>query len=208
MANSKVQADPKASAVKIYCDAKAAGKSNQEALDAAKAAAGEVGIGHSICDLNWYADPRNPAVVKPIPGGVPVAQHGDAAVALRGGAGWVGHYEGVPLSWGKITIALGLFTYGDLKSPEGKVSTLSSQASGLAREGQRIGRGGRHLSNDPALYVGNHKSIGVEDPKPRSVDREALKAGADTYTSKVKAIAAKKAAAAKRVKKATAKKQA
>lgn len=195
--------DPKSAAIEVYCNSKAEGKSNDESLKRAK---GKAEIGHAILDLNWYADPRNPNVVKPVASlaGATEEIRAQATVALRGGGGWKGDYEGTPLSWGRIAIALGLFTYGDAKSPEGRVRRLFEEGTSrsVVSEGTRIGRGGRWLSNDPTLYPGNHKSIGVEDAKPRSVDRKALAEGADEAKSKVKALATKKATAAKRVRKA------
>lgn len=183
-------------ALRTYCDAKFAGKSNTEALAIARKTEE---IGHSVADLAWYADTRNPNHTPDLR--VAPDQVEAAVVALRGGKGWNGYGEGTALSWGRIGIAIGWYDPATGKSPEGRIRTVFGRATGLASEGTRIGRGGRWLSDDRLLYVGNHKGIGVEDPKPRLVDRAALAAGADTYTSKVAALAAKQATAAKRARK-------
>lgn len=198
--------NPKSTAIKTYCDSKAEGKSNEEALKRAK---GKAEVGHAILDLNWYADPRNPGAVTQIPStkAAPEALLAEVTVALRAGSGWDGHYEGQALSWGRIAVAIGYFAYGDLKSPEGRVRRLfeTGTKNQVASAGTRIGRGGRWLDNDPTLYPGNHKAIGVESPKPRAEDRKVLAEGAEEYTSKVKALGAKKVKATKRTRKAATK---
>jgi hypothetical protein len=178
-------------ACRVYCDAKAEGKSNAEGL---KLAQKVTQIGHALVGLAWYADTRNPAHTPVLE--VSVDQRPVAAVLLRDGKGWNGELVGKKLSWGRICIALGMFNPEDARSPEGQVRSLFSVEAKISSEGTRIGAGGRWLNGEPRFYTGNHKSLGVEDAKPRQLDPNEVMAGADTYKSKLDRIAAAKARAA------------
>lgn len=196
-------------ACKIYCDSKAEGKSNPESLRrAAKATDSDGGVlNHAQAGLAWYADSRNPQGVKPgqfSVSGLTDAEAGRVVGLLR--AGMHPEAEGTKYSEGAIMVLCGTKEeqgHGSLTAS--RVRKLFGLSTGLAFEGTRMGRGGRFLSNDPQLYVGNHKGIGVESPKPRSEDRQALAEGADTYRSVLpKKLSAKKAQARKRTRKAAA----
>lgn len=186
-------ANDKAKACKVYCDQKADGKSNQIAGEKAKAV---TTIGHSILDLAWYADSRNPQFVPDL--GIKPEDRQAAVIALRAGLGWKGALEGRKLSWGMLVIALGYWNPSDPKSAEGQVRTMFGSNAGIASEGTRIGRGGRWLNNEPRFYTGNHKGAGVEDAKPRALDPDEVMAGAADYKAKLPTIAKRKVTAAKR----------
>ena len=189
-------------ACKAYVAAKQDGKSNKEATLAANKAGK---AGHSLLDLSWYYASKQ---VEPLEGDFRHEATGETAqaiVALRGGAGWKGKYEGRRLSWGHISICLGWFNpTAPSTGPENEVQRLfphcTKQVAGeaVAAEGTRSGKGGRWLKDDPRLYVGNHKGNGVEDEKPRLVDPANLK---DDDEGKVVAFATGRKAAAKRTRK-------
>lgn len=140
-----------ASALKRYTDEKAKGKGNKEALRLAGLKS------HIKADLAWYEDPRNPKAVKRDPK-FPTTDDaaGVRAAELR--------TEGK--SWGQIAVISGL--------SEGRVRTLSERATKLASEGMRIGKGGRFLKGEGALYKGNRKSIGIEHERGK-LDEAAAK---------------------------------
>ena len=190
-------------ACKAYVAAKMDGKSNKEATALANAAGK---AGHSLLDLSWYFASQQ---VEPLKGFFPhSATEGETAqaiVALRGGAGYEGKYEGRRLSWGHISICLGWFDPNSPSTgPENEVQRLFPHCTkvvageAVAAEGTRSGKGGRWMKDDPRLYQGNHKGNGVEAEKPRQVDPASLN---DDDPGKVMAFAAGKKAAAKRTRK-------
>jgi len=189
-------------ACKAYVAAKLDGKSNKEATALANKAGK---AGHSLLDLSWYFASKQ---VEPLEGNFPHEATGETAqaiVALRGGAGYNGKYEGRRLSWGHISICLGWFNpSAPSTGPENEVQRLFPHCTkvvageAVAAEGTRSGKGGRWMKDDPRLYQGNHKGNGVEAEKPRLVDPATLN---DDDPGKVMAFAAGKKAAAKRTRK-------
>lgn len=62
-------------------------------------------------------------------------------------------------SWGWISVKLDI--------PESRVRKLFAEATGKHSEGLRIGRGGRHLFNDPTLYEADPKAgVAVDASEP------------------------------------------
>lgn len=182
-------------AQKVYCDAKASGKSNAEATKLAKAV---TEIGHTKLDLAWYVDDRNHTASRTPILNIAPADRPKAAVMLRAGEGWDGEFVGQKLSWGRLAIATGHADVANGKVHEGRCRSEFGREAGIASEGTRIGRGGRWLNNDQRLYTQNHKGVGVEDSRPRQLDPAEVMAGAADYTSRLPKIAKAKKAAAKR----------
>ncbi len=60
------------------------------------------------------------------------------------------------VSWGEIAVRCNL--------PESRVRSLFLQQTGIKSEGQRIGKGGRYVTDDPALYQGNLRITGLAIP--------------------------------------------
>lgn len=191
----------KTKACQKYVELRAAGENVKTATAAAERIAK---VGHSLLDLSWYAANGTTPELPPVK---PEDRHA-CMVALRGGAGWNGQFVGQQLSWGRISIAMGLFnpkapsTAGEnAVQREFVLATKAVGGEAIAAEGTRSGRGGRYLDGDARLYQGGHKRAGVELEKPRQADREQVMAEAPTYTSKVVAFASGKKAAAKRTRK-------
>lgn len=184
--------DPKFSkATAKYCDLMAAGKGSKEALRM-------TGLSHSQGDRAWYADPRNPNAVKVRPTFPTLPEDTQVREIVEMRAGAHADYPGKKLSWGRISVITTL--------AEGRIATLFGSGTGVAREGTRIGRGGRWLEGEPRFYKGNRKGIGVEAPKPRELDPEAVAKAADDAKSVIPARLTKlKAGAKARVRKAAAK---
>lgn len=176
-----------------YCKAREAGMGEKEAR-------AKFDLDHVKADFAWAAYKGNTkSYVAPIQGWAAMSATAQDAqiVALRAKG----------MSWGRIAVATGYHPVpaqcGTGSLTEAEVSKRFSLAAGIAREGTRTGKGGRWLANDQALYVGRHKGVGVEAPKPLAVDRAELAKGADEYESVLPKIA--KRVAAKRVAKRTAK---
>lgn len=193
----KLSAADRAKALARYCDLKAEGKSNDDALEASGMA------NHAAADLAWYGDSRNPNAVpvgvitlpavpaKDEPGYESALNRRGLVIAeLR--IGEHAKFVGQKLSWGQIAVICGI-----TESAVRKAFT----ATGVASEGTRKGRGGRFLNAEPRLYLGNRKGIGVEDAKPRAIKPDAafMKASQEaksvlpTATKRLKSALAKKA---------------
>jgi len=199
---AEVTKELRVKACNAYVAAKKDGKSNVEAKQVAHKIAK---VGHSLLDLSWYATKFQALGTF---AQVAEGETAQAIVALRGGAGWNGKHVGQRLAWGPISICLGWFNPSDPSTAgENAVQRLfpicTKVVAGVpvAAEGTRSGKGGRWLADDPQLYVGNHKGHGVEEEKPRFVDRKELRDGADEYQGKVVAFAAGRKAAARRPRK-------
>jgi hypothetical protein len=191
-----------AKAQATYCNMMADGKGVKAALEA-------TGLSHSQGDWAWYGDPRNPQAVEPgsvelppLPGkddpGYEVALRRRGLVVGELRKGEHARYRGRELSFGQIAVVCGV--------PEGAVHRAFT-ATGISSHGTRKGRGGRWLSDEPRLYLGNRKGIGVESADPKRVNPKELEKDNDTVQSVLPArLQALRQQVGKRVaKKATAK---
>lgn len=181
--------------LKRYCDAMAkrveATPEERKQLPNAKELCKQLELSHTIADLAWYGDERNPAGV--LPGSVSLPEDTDAAgaivVELRTGV-YQGKVNRDPSldgtrkqSWGMIAVICGI--------SEHRVSNLFSVAANLSREGLRKGAGGAFLQKDPRFYAGTMKGIGVEDVAPKKLtdtQRNELRAEAIKPDSKVTSV--------------------
>jgi hypothetical protein len=172
--------DPKAfaAAQAKYCDMMDAGQGVKVALEA-------TGLSHSQGDWAWYGDPRNKDFVEPgsitlpaIPAkgdeGYEVAlrRRGLAVAEARNGEHPA--HSGRQLSWGQIAVAANV--------PETAVRRAFT-ATGIDSAGTRKGRGGRWLADEPRMYLGNRKGIGLEAPNPRAVALASLEKDKDSVKS-------------------------
>jgi hypothetical protein len=174
-----------------YCDAMAAKQGTKAALK-------KSGLSHSQADRAWYASELNPARTVAEP------KFLDWTAAEQ--AAFVVEERAKGLSWGRIAIRTG-FVPRTNSGPagclsEGQVQGLFSRTTGIAAEGTRSNKGGRHLQDNPLFYTGNRRGMGTEDAAPRKLNPadEKFQAAKDKVKSKLPAkVAAAKKAAAKAV---------
>jgi hypothetical protein len=159
-----------------YCKAKAAGKSNKAAMQAAGA------TNHQAMDWAWYQHAANPNKVTLLKGftALPEKQQG-AAIAEMYAKGE---------SFGRIWVATGLPT-------EGRVRTLFEMATGQSSTGQRRGHGGRMYKGEKRYYQGNNKGLGTQHAKGSTPNPEAVQAASNNKKDTLPAAVAKAKAAAK-----------